>query len=127
MKEIWKDIEGYEGLYQVSNLGRVKSFPRIGTHARKIKIIKIMEDRIGYKFIHLSKNNKQKRKSIHRLVAETFIPNPNNYPCINHIDECKENNKVNNLEWCTYSYNNNYGTKISRQREKIINNKKYRR
>lgn len=117
MIEIWKDIQNYEGLYQVSNLGRVKSI------IKKI-ILKNMVDKCGYEYVHLSKNNVQKRKSIHRLVAETFLDNKNNLPCVNHKDENKQNNNINNLEWCTYSYNNNYGTKIKKQSEKMLNNKK---
>lgn len=99
MKEIWKDIEDYEGLYQVSNLGNVRSLNYNGTH--KIKEMAHQLMRKGYLRVHLSKNNKSKRISIHRLVAETFIPNPNNLPQVNHIDGNKQNNCVSNLEWCT--------------------------
>ena len=105
MKEIWKDIKGYEGLYQVSNLGRVKSFPRRGTHVKEIHILKPAKDGKGYYMVHLSKNNKKHMKRIHRLVAETFIPNPNNLPQVNHIDGNKANNISSNLEFCTNEYN----------------------
>lgn len=104
--EIWKDIEGYEGLYQVSNEGRVKSF-----WSGKEKILK-QHNCKGYLEVGLyKKEDKQKYKLIHRLVAETFIPNPNNLPQINHKDENKTNNSVDNLEWCSRSYNINYGSR----------------
>jgi hypothetical protein len=111
-KEIWKDVKGYEGLYQVSNLGRVKSF-REGSKFGKQKeyILKPWLINSGYHVVMLYKEDRSKRKyQLHRLVAETFIPNPENLPCVNHKDENKINNEVSNLEWCTYSYNNNYGT-----------------
>lgn len=110
MQEIWKDIKGYENLYQISNLGRIKSFPRIGTRTMKIRILKQTITKNGYYCVVLYKNRKPKTKSVHRLVAETFIPNPNNYNIVNHKDENSLNNNVNNLEWCTQKYNINYGT-----------------
>lgn len=108
MKEIFKDIKGYEGLYQVSNLGRVKSLNY--NHSKKEKILK--NSQCGdYYTVQLYKNGKGKTRLVHCLVAETFIPNPNNYPCVNHKKELeKGNNSIENLEWCTYKYNNNYGT-----------------
>ena len=120
MEEVWKDIEEYEGLYQVSNLGRVKSLNRyiISSNGKtlfyKEKILKLRKNKHGYLYVFLYKNTVQKFYTIHRLVANAFIENPNNYPCINHKDENKENNKVSNLEWCTYLYNNTYGTRIER-------------
>lgn len=111
MQEIWKDIKNYEGLYQVSNYGKVKSFPRKGTQAKEERILKVSYTYNGYERVNLCKNNKNKLYLVHRLVAETFILNPNEYPQINHIDENKQNNKVNNLEWCTRSYNINYGNR----------------
>ena len=112
MQEIWKDIKNYEGLYQVSNLGRIKSLNRysynsVGKYNKKIfeRILKQAIAKPGYYVINLTKNGKQKTYRIHRLVAETFIPNPNNYPMINHIDCNKLNNKVENLEWCTHTHN----------------------
>lgn len=108
-KEIWKPILNYEGLYEVSNWGRIKSF-KFG----KERILKPGTNKYGYLIVILCKNGKVKHFYVHRLVAEAFIPNPHNYPCVNHKDECKTNNNVNNLEWCTYTYNNNYGTKIER-------------
>lgn len=115
MKEIWKDIPNYEGLYLISNLGRIKSlynYRRNGTNILKPKIKK------GYYQIGLRKNGKRKWFAIHRLVALTFIPNPHNYKCVNHKDEKKLNNCVENLEWCTVKYNNCYGTRIERVKEK---------
>lgn len=112
MKEIWRDIQGYEGLYQISNLGNVKSVKRIvkrGTNFKPVneRILKA-GDNDGYKYIILSKSGKTKTGWIHRLVAQAFIPNPDNLPCINHKDENPSNNAVDNLEWCNYSYNNSY-------------------
>ena len=118
--EIWKDIEGYEGYYQVSNLGRVKRLPRgkqwpyRQTHNN---IRKPKQNNSGYLVVNLSKDNKVKWIGVHRLVATAFIPNPNNYPQVNHIDECKTNNVVENLEWCTQSQNNLHGTARQRQNE----------
>ena len=110
--EIWKDIKGYEGLYQVSNKGRVKSlnYRRTG----KEGILKGKPDKDGYLRVGLCKNKKQKPFYIHRLVAKAFLPNPNNLPEVNHIDENKENNHVENLEWCDRKYNNNYGSRNER-------------
>ncbi len=110
MDEVWKDIKGYEGIYQVSDLGNVK---RVNTG----RVLKFAETR-GYKRLRLSKNGKPKDYQVHRLVAIAFIPNPNNYPQINHKDEVKDNNIVGNLEWCTAKENTNYGTNIQRRAEK---------
>lgn len=114
--EIWKDIPNYEGFYQVSNYGRVKSLSRIINHKSTGKVIskeKILKPHThyGYKNVLLSKNNEKKYKKIHRLVAETFIPNPNNLPYINHKNENRSDNRVENLEWCDSKYNNNYGNR----------------
>ena len=131
MEEIWKDIPGYETLYQVSNLGNVRSLDHIRKNGKKENQICISKGKIlkqakqkesGYMFAVLSKNGKTKGFRVHRLVAETFLENPNNYKCVNHKDENKENNNVNNLEWCSYLYNNNYGTK--KDRLKIIQQKR---
>lgn len=117
MEEIWKDIINYEGLYQVSNLGNVKSmnYGRTG----EIKLLKQSTNKQGYKSVHLFKNRKWKSYSVHRLVAMAFIPNPNNLPIINHKDENPSNNNINNLEWCTVTYNNTYGTARKRAGENI--------
>ena len=117
--EIWKDIEGYEGLYQVSNLGRVKSLGRYinnngGLYFRKEKIMKVCKDKKGYNVCGLSKNNNPKTLKVHRLVASAFIPNPNNLPQVNHRNEDKTDNRVDNLEWCDNDYNRNYGTRNKR-------------
>ena len=114
--EEWKWIDGYENYYQVSNLGRVKSvdrevFYKDGRKAiHKGGPVAINTRPNGYLKANLYKDGKMKNVTIHRLVAEAFIPNPNNYPVINHKDENKANNYVENLEWCTYKYNSNYGT-----------------
>lgn len=118
MEEIWKDIKDYEGYYQVSNLGRIRSLDRyVNTgikHSTQVfrrgKLIKPFIDRDGYLVLTLSKNYKLKYFRVHRLVAEAFIENLNDLPYINHKDENKQNNKVDNLEWCTQKYNVNYGT-----------------
>lgn len=106
MKEKWKDIKGYEGSYQISNLGRVKSL-KYG----KEKILKNNNTSGEYSLIYLSKNSKVSSYRIHRLVASAFIPNPNNLPQVNHKDENKHNNNYKNLEWCSVSYNINYGSR----------------
>lgn len=110
MKEVWKDIPNYEGLYQVSNLGRVKSLPR--KYKKRFinkEIIKVLTKLPkGYLKVGLSKNGKVKYYFIHRLVAECFIPNIENKPCVNHKDCNPSNNRVDNLEWCNYIENNNY-------------------
>lgn len=105
MKEIFKDIAGYEGLYQVSNLGRVKSLGN--NEERKDKILKPGINH-GYCIVELSKNNNKRKFSIHRLVAESFLDNPNKLPQVNHIDQNKQNNRVDNLEYCTSKYNIRY-------------------
>jgi hypothetical protein len=110
--EVWKDIKGYEGLYQVSNFGRVKSLSN--GRARKEKMRKISVRSGGYLYVGLYKNNKGQKFSVHRLVAEAFVPNPNKLNEVNHKDENATNNCADNLEWCTRSYNNNYGTRNER-------------
>lgn len=109
--EEWKDISGYEGLYQVSNKGQVRSF-----HSGLWMIMKQSVRKGGYKKIFLRKNKQRKSYFVHRLVAIAFIPNPNNLPIINHKDENPSNNCVENLEWCTSQYNMTYGTVIERIR-----------
>ena len=103
MKEIWKDIKNYEGLYQISNFGRIKSFYK----HKNGKILKT-EIRNTYEVIQLIKNKKRKSFQIHRLVAEAFLKNKNNLPIINHKDFNRLNNNVENLEWCTQKHNVNY-------------------
>lgn len=119
MEEIWKDIKGYEGLYQISNSGKVKSFRRSSKYGSPDEmILKPQLINSGYEVVTLYSHTRRSKFQIHRLVAETFIPNPYNFPCVNHKDENKLNNCVDNLEWCTYQYNNNYGTAKIRSVEK---------
>ena len=121
--EVWKDIKGYEGKYQVSNLGRVKSlpkytYPRGYPQLRKEKIMKpsyVGKDR-NYLALKL---NDGKQYKVHRLVAEAFIPNPDNLPMVNHKDENPTNNCVDNLEWCTNSYNVKYSAKPLSEEHKL--------
>lgn len=108
-REIWKDVEGYEGLYQVSNFGRLKRLNY--KNSGKDKILKAKNHPQGYLFNPLWKNGKRKNYFIHRLVAMAFLDNPNDYPEVNHKDENQANNKVENLEWCTSSYNTKYSRK----------------
>ena len=110
--EEWKDIEGYEGLYQVSTLGRVRSL--YGHGGVSVRILKPYIRKTGYLDVGLFKNGAYSYKLIHRLVAQAFVPNPENKPVVNHKDEDKTNNQVENLEWCTAEYNNNYGTRNQR-------------
>lgn len=109
MEEIWKDIAGYEGLYQVSNLGRVKSltYSNQYTTLNKEKILKQATNHRGYKCVSIG-YNPRKTITVHRLVAQTFIPNTNNYSQVNHKDGNKQNNCVFNLEWCDNDYNMNH-------------------
>lgn len=115
MSEIWKDIKGFDN-YRISNYGRVQSCTKIKDYLNcviiyeNIVILNPWDDGRGYKKVSLFKNKKRINKKVHRIVAETFLPNPNNYPIINHKDENPSNNHVDNLEWCTYKYNSNYGT-----------------
>ena len=113
-KEIWKDVVGYEGLYKVSNFGRVKSLPRNGT----VKYEKLLRQKVskkGYCTVALSKHGKIKYKMVHRLVAEAFLDNPKDLPQVNHKNENKLKNYVDNLEWCDAHYNMTYGVHAERQ------------
>ena len=128
--EEWRDIKGYEGLYQVSNEGRIKSLERIANRSDgkveilKEKIRKLTKDKDGYLCVPLVKELKRKFCKVHRLVAKAFIDNPDNLPEINHKDECKSNNSVENLEWCDRKYNTNYGTRPLKLYEKQIDRKR---
>lgn len=105
-KEIWLPVVNCDG-YHISNLGRVYTEKR-----KRLKSIHL--DRDGYPIVIFSVNNRPLTKKVHRLVAEAFIPNPNGLPCVNHKDENKTNNRVDNLEWCTIRQNNIYGTRLER-------------
>ncbi|MCR5524688.1 MAG: HNH endonuclease [Lactobacillus sp.] len=107
-KEIWKDIQGYEGLYQISDFGRVKSL------YKQSMILKPQINNRGYYFVMLYKNGKYHHALVHRLVATAFIPNKDNLTQVNHKDEDKSNNSVSNLEWCTNLYNNLYRGKAKK-------------
>lgn len=114
--EIWKDIVGFEGRYQISNLGNVKSL-NYGNRGYARNLVPKTNNK-GYKWVELTNGNSKKCLLIHRLVALAFLKNPNNYPVINHKDENPQNNHVDNLEWCTTSYNNKYS--IERHPERFI-------
>lgn len=115
MIEVWKPIKNFEGLYEISNLGRLKSLPRSTTSGGIIKTHLTK----GYETTHICKDGKHYDVKIHRLVAEAFIDNPNKLPEVNHKDENKLNNAVDNLEWCNSSYNHNYGTRLERVADKV--------
>ena len=126
VSEIWKDIIGYEGYYQVSSLGRVRSLNRtvrnhLGFTFAKGKVLSGIP-RNGYIRVQLFKDGKFKNYSIHRLVANAFVDNKNNMPEVNHKNEDKSDNRFNNLEWCSRKQNCNYGTRSERQSKKISKN-----
>ena len=118
MKEIWKDIEGYENRYKISNYGKVKSlyrkvkFPKGFLYSVPEKILNPGISSQGYHFVNLTKYGKQKGVRVHRLVALSFIPNPQNKRCINHKNGIKADNRVENLEWATHSENNKHAYDI---------------
>lgn len=114
MEEVWEKIDGFSR-YEVSNCGKVRSYAQ----NKQGKIMSASLQRKGYLAVSIiDDNGKKYTKKLHRLVAEAFIPNPNNLPQVNHKDENKENNYVDNLEWCDNNYNINYGTKVQRTAEK---------
>lgn len=131
--EVWKPITGFEN-YEVSSEGRVRSLGRWENYGQKSKrfrrgrILKLVNRVKGvYKAVNIYNETGNKLVAVHRLVAEAFIPNPDNLPCINHKDENPSNNCVDNLEWCTYEYNNNYGNHIRKIIESQVNNGRYDR
>lgn len=119
--EIWKTIDGYDGKYQISSHGRVKSLFRVNQYGTYYKehFLKPSLHEQGYLYVILSKNNNSQKHYIHRLVANAFISNIEKLPEVNHINEIKNDNRVENLEWCTSKYNSNYGTKIDRHKKLI--------
>lgn len=128
--EEFRDIKGYENLYQISNYGRVKSLKRNVLCGNRYnnkkkkrtcqeKILRLTKDKDGYYRIGLYKKPKRAYLIVHRLIAEAFIPNPNDFPCINHKDEVKTNNSIDNLEWCTVAYNNAYGNRTENAKLKL--------
>lgn len=121
--EVWIPVVGYEGLYEISSFGNVRSLGNGGTYKTQ-RIMKQFKNTWGYLCVGLCKNGKSKHYQVHRLVAIAFIENPENFPQVNHKDENISNNNVNNLEWCSAKYNINYGTCIKRSSEKQINGKK---
>lgn len=117
--EIWKDIKGYEGLYQVSNLGNIKAlykewFTGLNNNILRTKKehLLILKNNNKYQQVELYKKSKYKRTSVHRLVAIHFIKNPKDYPCVNHINAIRHDNRIENLEWCTYSQNSRHAVKL---------------
>lgn len=127
MKKEFTEVVGYEGLYIINKTGNIISL----NYARMniMKELKYKSDKDGYIVVGMTKDKRVKWEKVHRLVAKTFIPNPNNYPCVNHKDENPSNNNVDNLEWCTHKYNNNYGNhpkKLSITNSKRWDNKEFR-
>ncbi len=118
--EIWKEINGYENLYEISNTGKVKSL-------RYNKILSGGYSGFGYLLVHLVKDSKKKQKYIHKLVAEAFIPNEDNKPQVNHIDGNKTNNNVDNLEWVSFSENNKHAYKTGLKKSSKGKNNDYSR
>ena len=128
--ETWKPVVGYEGFYEVSDLGRVRSLPRKGSkrletwkdgYSQRGCVLKPQKRKNGYLFVNLCRNGEKKMANIHRLVAEAFIPNPRSCKEVNHKDESRDNNCVENLEWCTHIENCNYGTAIERRAKRQRN------
>lgn len=125
LKEVWKDIKGFEGYYEVSSFGRVRSKARMVKRGDGISMTFTGKElapysnkkRNGYCYVYLRVKGKKYPKFVHRLVAEAFLPNPNNLSQINHKDENPKNNRLDNLEWCDAKYNNNYGSKPLKNKE----------
>lgn len=133
-QEKWHPICGYSDLYEISTMGRVKSLPKsfVRSNGRpchfKERVLKPYSNKDGYLVVNLTKDGSSKGMLVHRLVADAFLPNKRNFPEVNHKDENKKNNAVNNLEWCTRDYNCNYGNrnkKISQSNHKSSRTKKH--
>lgn len=128
MKEEWRPVKGYEDRYEVSNMGLVRSITRVTSYGRRRKSKEIYVKTInGYRVVSLF-DGKRRNHKIHRLVANAFIPNPENKPCVDHIDTIRTNNNVNNLRWVTYEENSHNPLSLKAQREAIakrwkLNNK----
>ena len=129
LRKLWHSVRGYEGLYQVSNFGEIRSLSRWkhlpnGQYTvSKEKLLspgQIGKD--GYKFVYLTVDGRSKRFYVHRIVAEAFLPNPNRLPFVNHLNGIKFDNRPENLEWCSYKYNSNYGTLPKRISERMTAN-----
>lgn len=126
---IWKDVPGYEGHYQACTDGNVRSVTKTvrtkgdSTAVKHGKVLAQTSRKKGYLCVGLSKNGQSKVIETQRIIALTFLSNPDNLPCVNHKDEDKTNNDVNNLEWCTYKYNNEYGNRRKKVSEARINGK----
>lgn len=128
MNEEWRPVKGYEELYEVSNTGRVRSLDKYVKNGHssyrlhKGKVISLLKGEYGYIQVNLCCNRKMYKKYVHRLVAQAFIPNPDGLPQVNHKDEDKSNNCVENLEWCDAKYNINYGKRSDKVRDTSIKN-----
>lgn len=124
MTEIWKDIEGYKNFYQVSNKGRVKALKKWDVNKRdysnKEHLLNPTDNGNGYLIVGLKKRATRKNYYVHRLVAEAFIKNPNNYPVVNHIDRDKRNNNAENLEWCTQQENVLHSVEFMRKPRRVV-------
>lgn len=119
VEEVWRPVAGYNGRYEVSDLGNVKSMDY--NHTGQTRVLSECDDGSGYRLVCLCKDGRQKSCKVHRLVAEAFIPNPGNLPQVNHKNEDKTDNRAENLEWCSQSYNINYGTANERAGKAKVN------